>query len=450
MEAVADTDPETKVVVDWLTENIGGRVVSIQRQPRWRPQWIADVDNGSEIIPLMVRGERFDTDMTWPLKHEGAFQQVMADVGIMTPKIWGWIDKPLAFVMDRVPGQSTFDDTTDEDRDRVVDEYLQELVKLHSAPLQPFIDAGIDRADTPEQSGYIGIDRMNKMYRRQKNHYDPQMEFFLDWCERNPPLSQGREGAVVWDSGQFMHKDGHLKSVIDVEIGHIGDPMMDLAAWRMRDSILPFGDFNKLYDRYAELSGQPVDIEAIELHHIYFTLSNQLAFSHALADPPPNSDFATNMQWCNETNLYATEALAERLGVELPTVELPKDDDTKAGAAFEHLVATLSTVRVDDVYARYKLRGAFRMARHLHRWDQIGRQLAQDDVDDVHQLTGHKPTDWDDAERLLEDFVHTENEGGRHDVDLLTVFHRRNLRAQALNGPMGSAMARHIPIQTFR
>ena len=61
----------------------------------------------------------------------------MADQGIMTPKIYGWIEKPLAFVMDRVPGQSTFDDTTDEDRDRVVDEYLQELVKLHTAPLQP-------------------------------------------------------------------------------------------------------------------------------------------------------------------------------------------------------------------------------------------------------------------------------------------------------------------------
>jgi hypothetical protein len=226
--------------------------------------------------------------------------------------------------------------------------------------------------------------------------------------------------------------------------------MMDLAAWRMRDSILPFGDFNKLYDRYAEISGQPVDIEAIELHHIYFTLSNQLAFSHALAHPPANSDFATNMQWCNETNLYATEALAERLGVDLPTVEMPKEEDTKAGPAFEHLVATLSTVRVDELYARYKLRGAFRMARHLHRWDQIGRQLAQDDVDDVHQLVGTKPADWDDAERLLEDFVHTQNEGGRNDVPLLTVFHRRNLRAQALNGPVGSAMARHIPIQTFR
>jgi aminoglycoside phosphotransferase (APT) family kinase protein len=450
MGVSAVVDVETQVVADWLSENVGGRVTSIQRQPRWRPQWIADVERGDEVIPLMIRGERYDTDMTWPLKHEGLFQQAMADVGVLVPKVWGWIDKPFAFVMDRVPGQSTFDNTSDADRDRVVDEYLQQLAILHTANLQPFIDAGIDRAASPDESAMIGIERMNVMYRRQKDHFDPQLDFFLHWISRHPPRSRGREGAVVWDSGQFMHQNGHITALIDVELGHIGDPMMDLAGWRMRDSILPFGRFSKLYDRYAELTGEAVDLEAIQIHHIYFTLSNQLAFSHALAHPPANSDFGTNMQWCNETNLYATEALAEYMDVELPTVDLPAPSVTAAAPAFGHLVKTLSTLRVEDEYTRYKLRGAFRMARHLHRWDEIGRQLEQDTLDDLHQLLGKRPTDVMQGNQLLEEFVNTQNEGGRHDVTLLTLFHRRNLRAQAMNGPAGSAMARHIPIQSFR
>ena len=29
-----------------------------------------------------------------------------------------------------------------------------------------------------------------------------------------------------------------ITAVLDLEIGHIGDPMMDLAAWRMRDTIV--------------------------------------------------------------------------------------------------------------------------------------------------------------------------------------------------------------------
>ncbi|MGD9793537.1 MAG: phosphotransferase [Acidimicrobiia bacterium] len=443
-------DAETQVVVDWLTKNVGGKVTSIARQPRWRPQWIADVERDGELIPLMVRGERYDMVLTWSLDHEMRFQKVMADVGVNVPKVWGWLDEPKAFVMDRVPGQSDFKDTSDADRDRVVDEYLQQLAILHTADLAPFVAAGIDRADSPEESAMLGIRRLNHVYRTQKVGSDPQMEFFLAWMERHPPRSHGREGAVVWDSGQLMHKDGHLTSVIDVELGHIGDPMMDLAAWRMRDSIVPFGHFASLYERYGQLVGEPVDLEAIELHHIYFTLSNQLGFSHARQNPPVNSDFATNMQWCNETNLYATEALAEFLDIDLPTVDTPDDYDSTASAAAEHLVRTLSTIRVDDEYARYKLRGAFRMARHLQRHDQIGRQLLEADLDDVHQLIGRRIDDWREADRALEEWVIVNNADGHLDATLCQFFHKRNLRAQMLNGPVGSAMARHIPIQSFR
>jgi hypothetical protein len=39
---------------------------------------------------------------------------------------------------------------------------------------------------------------------------------------------------------------------------------------------------------------------------------------------------------------------------------------------------------------------------------------------------------------------------GRHAPPLVALFHKRNLRAQMLLGPAGSAMARHLPIQPFR
>jgi len=450
VQDVRAIDAETTTVVDWLEDNIGGKVVSIARQPRWRPQWIADVDTGDELVPLMVRGERYDCDMTWPLRHEYDLQRTMDAVGIRVPKVWGWIDKPASFVMSRVPGSSWTKELPEKERDTIVDEYVQELARLHTADFTPFLEVGIDRAKPGENPATIGFNRMNAMYRRQKHHYDPQTEFFIDFLTRHPIQSNGREAAIVWDSGQFMHDGGHFTHIIDVEIGHIGDPMMDLAGWRMRDSIMDFGDFNKIYDRYSDLVGEPVDIKAIEWHHIYFTLSNQLAFSHARVDPPVNSDFATNMQWCNETNLYATEALAEYLDVELPTVDTPADEETMAAPAIDHLVKTLSTLRVTDEYAAYKLRGAFREARHVQRWDQIGRQLEDDNLDDLHAFLGVRPADFRDGDRLLEEFVHTKNANGAHDTELCQLFHKRNLRSQMLNGPLGSAMARHIPIQSFR
>jgi hypothetical protein len=443
-------DPETTIVAEWLEENVGGKVVSISRQPRWRPQWIADVDKGSETVALMVRGERYDTDMVWPLRHEYDFQRLMWDSGVKTPKVYGWIDNPASFVMERVPGSSWTIELPKAERDTIVAEYVAELAKLHTLDTKPFLDAGIDRAGGGENPATIGFIRMNDLYRRQKHHYDPQMDFFIDWLERNPVRPNVREAPIVWDSGQFMHENGHLTSIIDVELGHLGDPMMDLAGWRMRDSIMDFGDFNKIYDQYSNLVGEPVDIKAIEWHHIYFTLSNQLAFTHARVNPPVNSDFATNMQWCNETNLYATEALAEYLDIELPTVNTPADEHTLAAPAIDHLVKTLSTLRIDDEYVRYRLRGAFREARHVQRWDQIGRELVNDDLDDLGAFLGKRPEDFHDGERMLEDFVNTKNVGGKFDVELCQLFHKRNLRAQMLNGPLGSAMARHIPIQSFR
>lgn len=437
-------------VVEWLRANIGGTITRFERQARWRPQWLVDVVRDGGTVELLVRGQRTDTAQTWSLEHEMRFQRVLQDHGVAVPKVWGWVDDPVAFVTDRVPGQADFRGTPEADRAQVVDEYLHALAQIHALPVEPFVAAGIDRAPTPDGSGQIGLERMEALYRRQKEYPDPQLEFFLGWLRRNPPRSDGRETPVVWDSGQFMHTGGHLVAVIDLELAHLGDPMMDLAGWRMRDSVIPFGNFAELYERYAEISGRPVDLEAVQLHHLAFTLSNQLAFSHARYRPPPDGDLATLMQWCNETNLYATEALAEYLGFELPTVDVPDPEPSLGAPAMEQLVRTLSTVTIDDPFARFRVRGAFRLARHLQRRDEIGRQVLDADLDDVHRLLGRRPESWEQAELDLERFVLAAADDGRHDEALCHLFHRRNLRAQMLNGPAGSAMARHLPIQRFR
>ena len=254
---------------------------------------------------------------------------------------------------------------------------------------------------------------------------------------------------MVWDSGQFHHDHGHLVAVLDVELGHLGDPMMDLAAWRMRDSVLGFGDFPTLYARYEEVTGEPVDLEAIQLHHIAFTFSNALSFSHTLKAPPPESDYATNLQWCNETNLFATEGIAEYLQIELPTVEPIEPRRSRVAPAHAHLAQALRSLETDDEFLRHQLRISFRLARHLMRFDEIGDAAIEANLDDIHLVLGHRPDGWEAGEEELERFVLADAAEGRHDEDLLWLFHRQNLRAQMLNGPAGSAMARHNPTQTF-
>ena len=443
-------DDGTEQISAWLRTNLGGRVMRISRQPRWRPVWFADVERDGELLELCVRGDRTDMPLIFPLDHEMRLQSTMHDHGIPTAKVYGWIDEPMAYVMDRVPGRNDFEQSTESERRAVVDDYVQILARLHALDIAPFVDAGIMRADRPQQSGTFGLSRYEKVYRSVKVHPDPLMEFCLAWLRRNPPDSKGRESAIVWDSGQFHHADGRIVAVLDVEIGHVGDPMMDLAAWRMRDTVIGYGNFAELYDRYSELTGEPVDLDAIQRHHFAFTLTNQLPLGAALREPAPESDLMTNMQWCCETNLFATEALAELIDVELPTVETPNPRSSRASAAHEHLVRGLRSVDTEDEYIRYKLRTMFRLARHVARVDEIGDAVSEDDVDDLHQLLGQRPASWFEGEAELERFVLADANTGRHDEALVALFHKRNLRAQMLLGPAGSAMARHLPIQMFR
>jgi len=440
---------QTTIVLDWLATHIGGTVTSLVPQLRWRPQWFVDIERDGETLALMVRGDRRDTRTTWPLHHEMRFQELLHDQGMNVPRVYGWIAELPGFVTDRVAGQPNFAGTPDDQRATVIDEYLEALAAVHRLDVAPFIEAGIDHADDADGAATIGMRRMEAMFRSQKVRPDPFMEFCLGWFHRHEPVGHGRQGPVVWDSGQFHHHDGHLTGLLDLELGHIGDPMMDLAGWRMRDSIIGFGDFGAIYARYEAVADAPVDLEAIQLHHIAFTFSNQLAFSHALKDPPPGSDFATNLQWCNETNLYATEAIAEYLGAELPTVEPIEARRSPVAAAHTHLVRALRSVDTADEVVGHQLRTAFRLARHLARFDEIGDAAVAADLDDIHVVLGRRPEEWTEGEEELERFVLADATVGRRDEDLLWLFHRRNLRAQMLNGPAGSAMARHLPIQPF-
>jgi hypothetical protein len=148
----------------------------------------------------------------------------------------------------------------------------------------------------------------------------------------------------------------------------------------------------------------------------------------------------TNLQWCNETNLFAVEALADLLGVELGPVELPEAVVSPAAVPARHLVDAL---RSGD----YEQRRLFRLARHLQRFDEVGRQCVEADLDDLAELLEARPATWQEGDAALEAYVLAD--GGEHDEQLVHLFHRRLWRAHQLMGPAGSAMTTHLPIQRF-
>jgi len=431
----------------WVDDHLGARVVAIERQARWRPVWFVDVDRDGECLELCVRGERVDIPGVWPLRHEMSAQALMHDAGVRVPRVYGWCDEPRSFVMDRAPGRPDFSGVADDERDRVMDDYMEILAQLHDLAVEPFAAAGVTRAADPADAGRIGMSFYERVYRTTKRRPDPLLEFCLGWLARHPVDVRGRESVVVWDSGQFHHDAGRIVAVLDLELTHVGDPMMDLAGFRQRDSILHYGDMGRLYEVYERCGGVPVDLDAVQLHHFAFTLSNQLVFHSALAAPAPESDYMTNLQWCCETNLFAIEALAEILGIELEPVAFPEGRVSYGAIGFGHLVQQLRSIEAADEFEQYRLRGAFRLGRHLARVDEVGDACVAADLDDLAPLLGHRPETWQDGDAALEAFVLADD--GVHDEELVSVFHRRLWRAHQMLGPPGSAMTRHHPVQSF-
>lgn len=433
-------------IVAWLEAELGGRVRAIERQARWRPVWFAEMEGG-RAQSVCVRGDRIDARHGFPLEHEMNLQRLLHEHGIPVARVHGWIDEPRAYVMDSVPGRADFADSSDAERDAVMDHYMEILAAVHRLDIAPFVEAGLIRAARPEESGRVGVAVYEEAYRATKKRFDPFLEFCLGWLRRNPLGGPPRESVVLWDTGQFHHAEGRVQALLDLEIGHIGDPMMDLAGFRMRTSVLGYGDFDRLYERYAAASGAPVDLGAVQYHHFAFTLSNQLAFHAALAEPPADSDYMTNMQWCAETNLYAIEALAEMLGVALEPVPMPEPRVSSAATGHAHLVRWLRNFDAGDASRQHEVRIAFRLARHLQRSDEIGVAIEAADLDDLEALLGTRPNDAREGDDALERFVLAD--AGRHDAELVRLFHRRTTRYQMLLGPAGSAMARHNPIPGF-
>jgi aminoglycoside phosphotransferase (APT) family kinase protein len=416
------------------------RITGMERQTRWRPQWFIDCEFGGQTTKLVLRGERLQ-EQEQPLRDEVRFHRMLHERGIPVPEIYHWSESLNAVVMEFIPGDQPLIGLPKEERDTIVDEYVQALAKIHKLDPQPFVDAGVRRT--------TGTANQIQIFRENKKEPFPFLEFGIGWIERNPTRRLENPVPIVSDSGQFHHCDGHLQAVIDLEFGGLGDPLEDLTVWRMRDTIIDYGDFRRIYARYEELTGDKVDLDTVMRMHVAACFGNEIMFGNAVRDPLPETDLMTYMQWDSETNLMATEALAEVLGMELPTVEVPPPRDLQAARTHGYLTALLGRLRPEENYIQEEIRRAFRAARHLQRVAEIGDALEKANLDDIHEVTGQRYENWRDANEGLERFVMADRETGKYDRELTWLFHRINLRIHMTMGPIGSKMATHYVCQRF-
>ena len=206
---------------------VGGVVVSMSRQVRWRPSWFVDVEKDGDIVKIYARGDRNSDVVPFPdLRREADVLAVLGQHGIPAPHIYGMCEDPVTIIMECAPGtRDVVEAKDDEERRSVARQYIESLVAMHQLPLQPFVDIGVHEPEGAEEIALAGLKAYWPLYEKHKAAPDPLVEFAIRWLRRNYPRHRSTASFIAFDAGQFLFDSFFFavgqKTVDKIVIGYI-------------------------------------------------------------------------------------------------------------------------------------------------------------------------------------------------------------------------------------
>ena len=431
-----DLDPEWQRAFDWVERTLGGHLVAWERHNRWRPAWFLTLERAGETIPLYWRGARGELDHgVYDLAYEGRVLQVLERHGIPVAHVYGSCEDPEGLLLEGMPGRANLETAESQvEREAVLDDYMEILARMHAIDPAEFEAVGLARPRTAEEVGLGDLHAWEDRYRQEKRGPDAMVEFGIRWIRRNTPEGRTRATFLHCDSGQFLFDQGRVTGIIDLELAYLGDPAADIAGLRCRDLSEPLGDLRRGLRKYEEYTGEQMDLAAIDYHTFRFGWVTPMCTRHLCVDPPISTNFVQYLAWYVINARCPLEVLARRKGFELDPPSLPDAEPTPRDPAYHHLVQILDPKGGgDDPDRTYELGRAYRVAQYLERADRYGPALDADDQDDLSEILGTRPRDWQQGEAELEQIVL--EAGPERDAEFVRFFHRRLLRQEALLEP---------------
>ena len=443
-----DVTSETKLadakLARWIEENIGGTVTRLERQPRWRPSWFADVEKDGKLLPLYIRGQRIDFLPPCPVDEEAKILQILEAHDIPVPHVYGMCKDPHAIIMANVPGKGTLSKAANEAERVSVLEHLAELmVKVRAIDPKEFEAAGLKVPTSREESALCVFKPCEEIYRRVKVRPEPPIEFVIAWLKRNAPKRASKPALQQADSGQFLFENGKVTALHDYEYACLGDPYLDLAALRFRAIYASMGDLRPLFHRYAELRDEPLDrfdfcYQAIEWH-----VTNAMQGVVPVATQPVDGNYPEIMSWyvCGMHCVY--QAMAEAIGVklEIPPPMTPQPSRWGSVHAIIEQRAPawdkrLTPEGLDGTEEDYKKLVDHDLAVYARRLDVYRDELEAEYLAEAADILGRPVQGWVETDRQLEAFVMTC--GPEYDKRLFRMFFRWNYRLMELVRGLGA------------
>lgn len=435
--------------LDWAEATLGGRVVRCERQGErrsgGRPAYFIDLECEGREVRTYARMDRGDGQLVgkaFGLDREYRLLVGLGERGIRVPKVHGFCEEPRGILMECVDGAFDYSELSPGPaRDALDQDFLEEIHRLHQIDADYWAGLGITKPETREEIALSDLALWERTYHAALRTPVPLVEFATRWLRRNVPDAPAHVALIQGDTGpgQFIFEGSTLRAIIDWEFAHLADPVLDLAQIRTRDFYNPGGDMSAWMRRYAEISGQPIDLPKLRYYTVKSMLITPLALAGVVQNMVPQTDHA---EWYAQDVTYkraTAEALAEAIGLPLPALELPEARASAADAIFDLLDQNLRDEHkpaAPDGYAQYRLDLALRLTRYLRNVQEIGRELDAAEIEDRAETLDAAPGSEAASEAAL--LARIEREEAGDVAGLVAYLYRRCVREEAVwRGALG-------------
>ena len=188
-----------------------------------------------------------------------------------------------------VPWVSASEPPLDEGyRRRLGTDFIDALAALHRVRWQDKPIAALADGITAENAAQRNVELYERLIEGWAMRPYPLAEWGIRWLKRHNPVAP-RVTIVHGDyrTGNFLEQGGHITSILDWELVHLGDPHEDLA-WVSLPMYMGGSKYlcrlcepEWFYERYAEQSGIAVSMASVRYYQVFSLL--KLAATHMAA-----------------------------------------------------------------------------------------------------------------------------------------------------------------------
>ncbi len=422
----------------WVSANLAGEVEEIERLERWRPQWKVTYIADGTRQNVLFRGNRPIAPVE-ALRFEMDVMKVLEANGILVPHIHGWVDAPVAFVMDwidtedRAPGMlhTAIDNPTTmtDERWAATLDYMEHLAAVHAVPVAEFAEVARlgDPPSTPRDIALHATERMYGMGQMAGN-IDSTLEFLQRWLRRNVPEHRREVHFIAGDAGQFMSAGAEVLALLDFEIADLGDTHWDLACFRGRHPYENMGDIPALYRRYAEVTGVEVDLTVVAYYTVAFLQLAVIGATFFMMPEIRGANWIEGMLERASISRRALEAIAELRGVELDhDLHLPEPaPDSFEVSGLRKLLVDIGRLPTSTAFEPWERDLLAAIPDFLLNHARYRDWFERESIADVGRLVGPRFDDLASADEALDRVIAAGDPDD--DAALVGILHRRALR----------------------